>query len=248
MTTLKELPGGELSLIKIGTILRSVCLIETPTGCLGTGFLVKIPAEVLGLDGKDRLAFMSAGHNFQASWKKLPDQMVDFSKYKLHFGYTGGSFGEVHNGLDCALSEFGELTGSIGLGGKRRYLPGYIESDSRPEEDYCMLLLPESPANRGCKADLDKLEFLPCGSGEYLRKKTEDSLLGSYGHPVAGEVPPPLRVSFGAEKYVGNTDPEHHIFYDVDTLGGSSGSPVFERSSDGCGYAVKAIHIREVCR
>ena len=107
-----------------------------------------------------------------------------------------------------------------------------------------MLLLPESPATQGCKVDLDKLEFLPCGRGEYLRRKTEDSLLGIYGHPVAGEVPPPLRVSFGAEKYVGNTDPEHHIFYDVDTLGGNSGSPVFGRGSDGCGYAVRAIHIR----
>ena len=63
LTTLKELPGGESSLIKIFTILRSVCLVETPTGCLGTGFLVKIPAEVLALDGKDRLAFMSAGHS-----------------------------------------------------------------------------------------------------------------------------------------------------------------------------------------
>ena len=170
--------------------------------------------------------------------------MADFSKYKLHFGYTGGRFGEVPNGLDCTLSDFGELIGSIGLGGKRRSLPGYIESDSRPEEDYCMLLLPESPATRGCKVDLEKLEFLPCGRGEYLRRKTEDSLLGIFGHPGADEVPPPLRVSFGAEKYVGNTDPEHQIFYDVDTLGGNSGSPVFGRGSDGGGYEVKAIHIR----
>ena len=105
-----------------------------------------------------------------------------------------------------------------------------------------MLLLPESPAMQ--KDDFDKLEFLPYGRGEYLRRMTEDSLLGIFGHPATDEEPPPLRVSFGAEKYVGNTDPEHHIFYNVDTLGGNSGSPVFGRGSDGGSYEVKAIHIR----
>ena len=134
--------------------------------------------------------------------------------------------------MSCKLSDFGEFTGSIGLRGKRRFFPDYTEEDSRPGEDYCMLLLPTS-ATEEKQRWWNKL--FTCGSGNYLKRENGgDSLLSIFGYPVVDERGtsvttgdyPPLRLSWGIEKYTGDTDPDHHIFYDVDTLGGNSGSPV----------------------
>ena len=255
LSTLQGLPGGGSGLLKFDTILRSVCLMVCPGGT-GTGFLAKHPD--LGT------VFMSAGHNFQNEKGQLPDERIDFSKYRLHFGYTSGSPGADREGtiLSCKLSDFGELTGSIGLGGKRRFFPGYIEEDSpRTREDYCMLLLPNSAAvgKRSRfnwlskhfgkhKVDMAKLRSLPCGGKEnYLKREPKDSLLSIFGHPgVDDDSHPQLRVSWGTEKYEGGIDPDHHIFYDVDTLGGNSGSPVIGRGSKDGQYEVKAIHIHGI--
>ena len=45
LTTLDGLPGTGMSLLKFDTILRSVCMIETPDGGQGTGFLTKISRQ-----------------------------------------------------------------------------------------------------------------------------------------------------------------------------------------------------------
>ena len=110
-----------------------------------------------------------------------------------------------------------------------------------------MLLLPNSAAvGKQNKVDMAKLKGLPCGGKEnYLKREPKDSLLSIFGHPLVDNDPhPQLRISWGMEKYEGHIDPDHHIFYDVDTLGGNSGSPVIGRGSKDGQYEVKAIHIR----
>ena len=74
------------------------------------------------------IAFMSAGHNFEeGETGRLPHNRIDFSKYTLNFGFTSGEPGKEGTIKQCKLSDFGEFTGSIGYGGKRRFFPDYNE-------------------------------------------------------------------------------------------------------------------------
>ena len=92
------------------------------------------------------------------------------------------------------------------------------------------------------------LTYLEAGSGDYLKYKAGE-VVSIFGHPGEGAMEPaqgsekqgrrPLRVSYGKE--IKPTDT--FLFYDADTLQGSSGSPVIGRGGQKDSYAVKGIHV-----
>jgi len=251
--------GWGSAIPSMSTMLSSVCLLLTDFGNIGTGFLMNLPG--LGI------VFATAGHNFRRN-RGLPDE-IDFSKYSLYFGYVKGDPGGEGTLKSCKLSDFGEFRGSIGLGGFRRYFPGNITRPSRPREDYAFFVLPESAfqkkkksvksvfksGNGGLKKWWDDGGLLKFGQKNYLERETEgDPLVIVCGHPYVQDVGcgftpdgyPEFRISIGREKYPADQDisPDHHIFYDNETLGGNSGSPVIGFISLDGQYEVKGIHIQ----
>ena len=172
-----------------------------------------------------------------------------------------------------------KVSGSISYRGKRILLKHgnivhfeeKLTDQTERLEDYCALIINDQDGL------LEKLGItaLYCGEDEYLAI-AEGDLVGMFGHPGCdafndeGDEVRPLRLSFGTEHdpMNGNRDldikvkkmlekcgldsdiyRENHIFYDVDTLGGSSGSPVIGRgkhidvTNKDYGYSVKSIHI-----
>ena len=81
-----------------------------------------------------------------------------------------------------------------------------------------------------------------------------------FGYPAIKEENTfPLRLSFGKESspekveaeqnrvgWAPNNYTNENIVYDLDTVKGSSGSPVIGRGEDENSYTVKAIHVKKV--
>ena len=235
LTTLDGLPGTGMSLLKFDTILRSVCMIETPDGGQGTGFLTKISDSRY-----PGIAFMTAGHNFQEETTERLPKVIDqelFASFKLHFGHTKGTPGGAGGIKSCQLADFGDFRGSIGRAGERRFFPGNISERSLEDEDYCVLLFTDPSIEE--KLARFGLEYLPCGGGDYLEKRR--GILSIFGHPGVAKDHPnaPLRVSYGKEKVVSSFCglPVHatnksHLCYDMDTLPGNFGSPIIGRGAN----------------
>ena len=230
LTSLSQLPGTVSSLIKVDTILKSVCMLESPDW-KGTGFLVEIPDE--------GIAFMSAGHLFKDDNNKLP-LAIKLDKYKLFFNNSSGDPSVAET---CHLGQFGSVRGVIAYNGEKRLFPDNSTSSAKPGEDYSMLFLPEE--------ELTKLglSHLQLGKGDYLDYK-KDEVVAIFGHPGEGVSEGgdkrPLRVSYGKEKK--GERGGNFLLYNNDTLMGSSGSPVFGRGGEtsGCAYAVKGIHVASI--
>ena len=236
--------GSAASILKMETILKSVCMIDG--AAKGTGFLI---------DTNKGVAFMSAGHLFKTLLDPLNkdvDANKEFGKFKLFFGNTEG---DAKSKNSVTLADFGKLKGSIAHQGRRRFFPsGDLKTDSKPDEDYCFLygITKEQLKKK-------KLGSLKCGEGEYL-KPDPGEVVAIFGHPGKaaregdGKHLRPLRISYGKEK---NPNPKaktgskeksgNFILYDNDTLPGNSGSPVVGRGGDDSDYAVKGIHVVGIC-
>ena len=81
LVTLKT--GSADSMIKFGTIIRSVCMIKHEKGFSNaTGCIVKLPTG--------EIAFMTAGHVFKDPDDKKLLEDIKFSQYKLFFGDVDG--------------------------------------------------------------------------------------------------------------------------------------------------------------
>ena len=228
LTTLDGLPGTETSIIKIATIRKSVCMIKGAGA--GTGFLAKLSTS--------EVAFFTAGHVFTDQW---PGN-IDFSKITLHFGNDeGDGSASIKN---CTLAELGPFRGSIGYNGHRKFFPGNALDESMNGEDYCVLVLTGDDVD----TRLQGLDYLECGDGDYL-KYLEGGVVATFGHPGEGAREGdnrPLRVSYGKEKIAGSAG-RQRLYYDNDTLGGNSGSPVIGRGSTlNNSYKVKGIHVASI--
>ena len=142
---------------KIELLLQSVCMIKTPGGGHGTGFLADIPNQ--------GIAFLSAGHNFK-SGSELPDDL-DISKFSLHFGNINGDLSGAKALKTCILKDLGPVKGSIGYKEKRIYFPGNFPGKALKHEDYCVLVF-TAP---GIKETLKTmgLAYLKCAHGGFLK-------------------------------------------------------------------------------
>ena len=236
----------------IESFLRSICSIYIPHKTdpskdgIGTGFLALVP--------KVGICFLSCGHNFRNVLNCNAGDTIDvLNKCIITFGNFDGkiekeakpSFGiRTPMSLKAFLNNFG-FYGSIKCGytmkvfskGSVAQEPVRVEKD----EDYCALLL-NGPSLGEVKDKIIGmgLAYLECGYGSYL-KYQPDACVEVIGHPyVNGRQD--MRVSYGREKKYFN----NRIYFDYDSLGGNSGSPVigrgYQRGSDQA-YKVKAIHI-----
>ena len=209
-------------------INKSVCMVKTPGGGHGTGFLADIPGQ--------GVAFLSAGHNFSVvdvSGVKTLHANLDFRQIILHFGNQDGDLRGTNALRTCSLWELGSVMGSIGYGGKRRFFPGNIPATSLPHEDYCFLLLRGQDIKTTLKA-LD-LAYLEVGHGNFLKYVPHGQVI-IWGHPANDDIKKeeggkyPLRQSIGMEMVNNDADSTELLKYDADTLGGNSGSPLIGRT------------------
>ena len=225
------------SIIKIETLQGAVCMIAG--AAKATGFLVKLPT--------DEIAFMTAGHVLD----EVISGVTSFDKYEVFFGNIAGEENAVNAeraGAKCfTLGDFDQifkLRGSIANNGQRLIIPKTKGAETVHRDwDFCVLVLDDADTEVKLK-DMG-LDWLTCGEGGYLDFK-KGNLVSIVGHPGdfaregALKERRPLRMSVGKErkKKKGPSAPDL-LYYDYDTLGGSSGSPVFGR---GC-YNVKGIHV-----
>ena len=177
-----DLPSSAKSLIKLESILNSVCMISGESK--STGFLVKLAQS-------DEIAFMSAGHCFKRS--------DDFSKYTLTFGNVWGDSDGKYAIKKCTLDKLGPFKGSIGYNGTRQFFPGNYTRDGESGEDYCFLVLSGMTAEDTRIEPLDVENLLECGHGDYLNYEPHE-VLTIFGHPGQDEgTHRPLRVCWGKE-------------------------------------------------
>ena len=124
------------------------------------------------------MAFFSAGHNFQpghGGGSSIPAD-IDFRNYKLLFRNLLGDSGGSEAGMEVCIGDF-ELSGSIGINGRRRFFPSGIEEEVRKErkgEDYCVLLFKQDPTALG-------LQVLELGERRYLENCSKE-VLAILGH------------------------------------------------------------------
>lgn len=95
--------------------------------------------------------------------------------------------------------------------------------------------------------------LLKLGTGNYLERQTDNPLVHVFGHPYVQDPGagltrngyPEFRISPGIERYPEDQDttPDHYIFYDSETIGGNSGSPLVGSFSIDGQMEVKGIHI-----
>ena len=148
------------------------------------------------------------------------------------------------------------VNGSIRKGEKRILLQngkivdfedGIIENS---KEDYCALLI-DNRNNILRRFGIGGLP-LKCGEDKYLNI-ADGKLVAMFGYPECNDFDNdmgrvrPLRVSWGTEKEQTSLNEDNYLYYDVDTVGGNSGSPVIGRGLEekdrNQGYCIKGIHI-----
>ena len=271
-TTLADLdPSKPTDIIEMQMVINSICMISKRTGNGGaTGFLANDPD--LGI------IFFSAGHVFEdimgsGDVEKLDNYMIHFANLKGNITTRRDVVRPPTKGKPMSLKDFlckFNFHGSMSHKGRRKIYKktnqSWIvihEKNSDFEEDYVALRLNHTDL----VGELAKLglEQLQCGVGKYLDYR-EKGLVTIAGHPGGGARKPlsdgtevkPLRYSFGKEKPI--IPPklitpkyrkrcENYLYFDYDSLGGNSGSPIIARgykdptpNTDDQAYKVKAIH------
>ena len=228
-TTLDGIDRGlYVSLPKIETILKSVCMISgigwdktksKKVPFVGTGFLGKL----FNSDGTPScIVYMSVGHNFEEILQENmnPDCLRQF---KINFGNLSGdlpysrSWSEhgrkvsynpnsfMKEDLHSLLEPF-KFCGSISCKGKRVLFKDGKCVYYQPRngevafiEDYCMLQLSGQVSEVEEALKKKGLEALPVGRNDYLEPKNGE-LVCIFGHPNVGQGKYPLRLSFGTER------------------------------------------------
>lgn len=239
-------------LLTFKKLIRSIGIIRSPSYAFGTIFLAEV--DCMGP------CLLSAGHNFKEILNDKSDQqtMGILNNFRARFGDIDGNIpdvseaGNIKSGEPMSLKVFFQefcVRGAIQLEGKRKIFKR--ERDVLVTEfkefklgefsaytDYCAILLDEKIKDRLDELGLDLLE---CGTGNQLHPKP-GCILEIMGHPAVeepkGSGKYPRRIAYGMEKEEVKGIATL-IESDYDSLGGNSGSPVFDEN-----YKVKGIHVR----
>jgi len=209
-------------------------------------------------------------------FSELNNHVIHFANLDGIFWPPSMSLHPPEKGKPMSLGEFlrkYQFYGSISCQGRRKVFKkvengwqvlNQITNEDK-DEDYCAFCLDDSNFRPEQKLAALGLKMLECGENDYLDNKPEN-LATIVGHPAGncekeaedGTLRTPLRFSFGQEKKfkeeVKESDEykrlsKYRLFFDYDSIGGNSGSPVIGRGNKfpsggvGEGYKVKGIHV-----
>jgi len=256
LVTLK--PDFKSFLPEVRVMTKSTCLLKNGTG-VGTGFLAKV-------EGFSGVIFFSAGHNFRDDNK---NPLTKFHKIQLLFNNLDGTRygslsagGVIHKHLTDFMNNFDSKI-VLRIGGKQVFL----ETGERaqitslvPQENhqdfFAMMLFDNEDETVEKWVKENGMDVLTCASYEDELTTTKTRPRGSLlsremgapvsvvGHPCLADkrygcncTEHPMIFSWGNEQESPNTK---RIYYDLDTEGGNSGSPVTGKKN----YTVRGIHVQ----